>query len=55
MASSSHYATGPQFKGPVWASWLGVISIVFGIFLTASHGNELDETGCHHPFHAGQR
>lgn len=40
MASSSHYATGPQSKGPVWASWLGVITIVFGILLTASHGNE---------------
>jgi hypothetical protein len=32
--------TVPPFEGPAWASWLGVITIVFGIFLTASHGNE---------------
>jgi hypothetical protein len=41
MATSfPDYATGPQPEGPAWASWLGVITIVFGIFLTASHGNE---------------
>lgn len=29
-----------QPEGPAWASWLGVITIVFGVFLTTSHGNE---------------
>jgi hypothetical protein len=41
MATSfPDYATGPQSEGPAWASWLGAITIVFGIFLTAYHGNE---------------
>ena len=26
---------------PVWASWLGIITIVLGVYLTAAHGNEL--------------
>lgn len=26
--------------GPAWASWLGVVAIVLGVFLTATHGNE---------------
>ena len=30
-----------QERGPVWASWLGIMAIVFGIFLTAMHGNEV--------------
>ena len=28
-------------NAPAWSSWLGIITIVFGIFLTASHGNEI--------------
>lgn len=27
--------------GPAWASWLGSVAIVLGIFLTAHHGNEV--------------
>jgi hypothetical protein len=27
--------------GPAWASWLGAVAIVFGIFLAADQGNEL--------------
>lgn len=26
---------------PAWASWVGIMAIVFGIFLTALHGNEV--------------
>lgn len=40
VTSFSHYSTGPQSEGPAWASWLGAITIVFGILLTTSHGNE---------------
>lgn len=30
-----------QSESPVWASWLGAIAIVFGLFLAATHANEL--------------
>jgi hypothetical protein len=26
---------------PAWTSWLGVMAILFGIFLTAAHGNQV--------------
>lgn len=26
---------------PIWASWLGIIIIVMGVYLSASHGNQL--------------
>jgi drug/metabolite transporter (DMT)-like permease len=42
MATSfSNYATNSGGEGPSWASWLGVIAILLGVFLTAVHGNEL--------------
>ena len=28
-------------ESPLWAGWLGIMAIVFGIMLTASHGNEV--------------
>jgi hypothetical protein len=31
--------------GPAWASWLGVVAIVLGIFVTAVHGNEWMKQG----------
>ncbi|MBA3564279.1 MAG: hypothetical protein H0W33_09785 [Gammaproteobacteria bacterium] len=41
MATSfSDPATNSPSRGPAWASCLGVVAIVFGIFLTATHGNE---------------
>ena len=27
-------------SGPAWASWLGVVAVIFGILQTAAHGNE---------------
>ena len=33
--------TSSRSAGPAWASWLGIIAVVLGIFLTAAHGNEL--------------
>lgn len=41
MATSPHSTTGPSAIGPAWASSLGVIAIVLGVFLTAMHGTEL--------------
>lgn len=28
-------------RAPLWASWLGIIIIVMGVYLSASHGNQL--------------
>ena len=39
--SNSHNPSGTGAQGPAWASALGVIAIVLGVFLTAYHGNEL--------------
>ena len=33
-------ATVPNTSGPAWASWLGVVAVIFGILQTAAHGNE---------------
>ncbi len=41
MATSlSSNADNASPRGPEWASWLGVVAIVLGILLTATHGNE---------------
>ncbi|MDZ7736936.1 MAG: hypothetical protein U5P41_13200 [Gammaproteobacteria bacterium] len=40
MATLSHSTTGSSAFGPAWASSLGVIVIVLGVFLTAMHGTE---------------
>ncbi|MGI9289186.1 MAG: hypothetical protein ACR2P1_27700 [Pseudomonadales bacterium] len=32
--------TVPNASGPAWASWLGVVAVIFGILQTAAHGNE---------------
>ncbi len=32
--------TGTDTPAPAWASWLGVVAVIFGILLTAAHGNE---------------
>ncbi len=32
--------TVPTASGPAWASWLGVVAVIFGILQTAAHGNE---------------
>ncbi|MGH8478721.1 MAG: hypothetical protein ACREXK_03855 [Gammaproteobacteria bacterium] len=37
----SNNVTSSRSAGPAWASWLGIIAVVLGIFLTAAHGNEL--------------
>lgn len=42
MATSSpDNVTGTGTRGPAWASALGVIAIVLGVFLTAYHSNEV--------------
>lgn len=41
MATFSHSTTASPAFGPAWASSLGVIAIVLGVFLTAMHGTEL--------------
>ena len=39
--TSTTETTGPESStGPAWASWLGAIAIVLGVYLTAVHGNE---------------
>lgn len=38
---SSNPANRPEHIGPPWGSWLGIIAVVLGVFLTASHGTEL--------------
>lgn len=41
MATSfSDNMTGPALRVPAWASALGVVAVVLGVFLTAYHGNE---------------
>ncbi len=41
MATSfSDPVTNSPSGDPAWASWLGIVAILFGIFLTATHGNE---------------
>ena len=32
--------TVPNVSGPAWASWLGIVAVIFGILQTAEHGNE---------------
>jgi hypothetical protein len=32
--------TVPNASGPAWASWLGIVAVVFGILLTAANVNE---------------
>ena len=29
-----------ETPGPAWASWLGIVAVIFGILLTGVHGNE---------------
>ena len=42
MATSySDNLSGTSSRGPAWASALGVIAIVLGVFLTAYHSNEV--------------
>jgi hypothetical protein len=38
---STNDQSSSSSAGPAWASWLGVVTIVFGILLVAVHGNEL--------------
>lgn len=39
-SSSATTSSDSNEQGPAWASWVGVVAIVLGVYLTASHGNE---------------
>lgn len=38
--TSNNLANTPT-EGPVWSSWLGIMAIAFGIYLSAVHGTEV--------------
>lgn len=40
MTSTTENAGSEAPTGPAWASWLGAIAIVLGVYLTAVQGNE---------------
>ena len=40
MSRTTNKAASRLPEGPAWASWLGAIAIVLGVFLTAVQGNE---------------
>ncbi len=39
-ATDSNTPLGTSDQGPAWKCWLGIVTIVLGLLLTVSHGNE---------------